>query len=84
KGQNASYGGAPGGTTGQGVGQVGGLSLSLNSSSARGGSSTDETSDKPVINLISVEGEEQVMLKVHVAEVNRQVLKQFGINLGAQ
>ncbi len=31
----------------------------------------------------SVEGEEQVMLKVTVAEVQRQLLKQFGINLGA-
>jgi pilus assembly protein CpaC len=36
-----------------------------------------------VINMIAVEGEEQVMLKVTVAEVQRQLLKQFGINLGA-
>ncbi len=36
-----------------------------------------------VINLLSVEGEEQVMLKVTVAEVQRELLKQFGINLGA-
>lgn len=80
KGQIAAYGGVPGATPN---GQVGGLSLSLNGSSARGGATSDDTSDKPVINMISVEGEEQVMLKVHVAEVNRQVLKQFGINLGA-
>jgi pilus assembly protein CpaC len=38
---------------------------------------------KLVINLLSVEGEEQVMLKVTVAEVQRTVLKQFGINIGA-
>jgi len=38
---------------------------------------------KLVINLLTVEGEEQVMLKVTVAEVQRSVLKQFGINLGA-
>lgn len=37
-----------------------------------------------VINLLGVEGEEQVMLKVTVAEVQRATLKQFGINLGAQ
>ncbi len=37
-----------------------------------------------VINMLSVEGEEQVMLKVVVAEVQRTLLKQFGINLGAQ
>lgn len=38
---------------------------------------------KLVINLLNVEGEEQVMLKVTVAEVQRAILKQFGINLGA-
>jgi len=38
---------------------------------------------KLVINLLSVEGEDQVMLKVTVAEVQRTVLKQFGINVGA-
>ncbi|MBU2583227.1 MAG: type II and III secretion system protein family protein [Alphaproteobacteria bacterium] len=37
-----------------------------------------------VINLLQVEGEEQVMLRVVVAEVQRSILKQFGINLGAQ
>ena len=36
-----------------------------------------------VINLLSVEGEEQVMLRVVVAEVQRSMLKQFGINVGA-
>ena len=40
-------------------------------------------SNELVINLLQVEGEEQVMLKVTVAEVQRQLLKQFGINLGA-
>ena len=38
---------------------------------------------KLVINLLKVDGEEQVMLKVTVAEVQRSVLKQFGITLGA-
>lgn len=38
---------------------------------------------KPIINLLQVEGEEQVMLRVSVAEVQRTILKQFGINLGA-
>ena len=36
-----------------------------------------------IINLLAVEGEDQVMLKVTVAEVQRSVLKQFGVNLGA-
>lgn len=34
-----------------------------------------------VINLLKVDGEEQVMLKVTVAEVQRTLLKQLGINL---
>jgi pilus assembly protein CpaC len=43
----------------------------------------DPYAEKPVINLLTVEGEEQVMLRVTVAEVQRTLLKQFGINLGA-
>lgn len=39
--------------------------------------------DLKVINMLSVEGEEQVQLRVTVAEVQRQLLKQFGINIGA-
>jgi pilus assembly protein CpaC len=37
-----------------------------------------------VLNMITVEGSEQVFLKVTVAEVKRQVLKQFGIDLNLQ
>jgi pilus assembly protein CpaC len=52
-----------------------------------GGGSNSDASDvygsKPIINLITVEGEEQVMLRVSVAEVQREILKQFGINVGA-
>jgi pilus assembly protein CpaC len=36
-----------------------------------------------VINLLSVDGEDQVMLRVVIAEVQRSLMKQFGINLGA-
>jgi pilus assembly protein CpaC len=36
----------------------------------------------PVINMLTVEAEEQVMLKVTVAEVKRTALKQLGVNLG--
>ncbi|MBS0239438.1 MAG: type II and III secretion system protein family protein [Proteobacteria bacterium] len=35
-----------------------------------------------VINMLTVEAEEQVMLKVTVAEVQRTLLKQLGVNLG--
>jgi pilus assembly protein CpaC len=44
---------------------------------------TDTRDKKKVINLLAVEGEEQVMLRVVVAEVQRSLLKQFGVNLGA-
>lgn len=35
-----------------------------------------------VINMLTIEAEEQVMLKVTIAEVQRSVLKQMGVNLG--
>ncbi len=36
-----------------------------------------------VINAIKITGEDQVMLKVRVVEIQRDVLKQFGVNLQA-
>ena len=41
--------------------------------------------DKPenVLNMISVAGPEQVMLKVRIIEVNRQIVKQLGVSLQA-
>ncbi len=41
------------------------------------------SSEALVINLLTIESEEQVMLQVVVAEVQRSIMKQFGINLGA-
>lgn len=35
-----------------------------------------------VLNMLAVDAEEQVMLRVTVAEMNRSVLKQFGTNFG--
>jgi pilus assembly protein CpaC len=46
-------------------------------------SSKNERQAAKVINMLAVEGEEQVMLRVTVAEVQRELLKQFGINLAA-
>ncbi len=46
---------------------------------AKGGSSKETD---PVINMLTVEAEEQVMLKVTVAEVQRSILKQMGVNIG--
>ncbi|MFT7575915.1 MAG: pilus assembly protein CpaC [Alphaproteobacteria bacterium] len=49
--------------------------------STKPGSNT--VSELKVINMLAVDGEEQVQLRVTIAEVQRQLLKQFGINLGA-
>lgn len=43
----------------------------------------DENAPNKVINMLRVESEEQVMVRVHIAEVQRTLLKQFGINLSA-
>ncbi|MEO0620099.1 MAG: type II and III secretion system protein family protein [Pseudomonadota bacterium] len=44
----------------------------------------DSVANKKVVNLINVLGKEQVMLRVTVAEMNRQVFKRLGVNLSAQ
>ncbi len=41
------------------------------------------TGEQKVVNMLAVEGEEQVQLRVKIAEVERTALKQFGINVGA-
>jgi pilus assembly protein CpaC len=43
----------------------------------------DKTKQGSVVSTIAVTGKEQVTLKVRVAEVQREVLKQFGINTSA-
>ncbi len=40
----------------------------------------EERQESQIINLLDIEGEDQVTLKVTVAEVSRQVLKQLGFN----
>jgi pilus assembly protein CpaC len=40
-----------------------------------------EAIDKKVVNLLTITGEEQVALKVTIAEVQRSIIKQLGINL---
>ena len=41
------------------------------------------TDPKKVVNMISIAGGQQVMLKVRIAEMDRNVAKQFGVNLAA-
>ncbi len=87
----ASKGAVAGGSTSQvsatpasGAGQGTGTTINLSGTAANGGSDGEFVTDHAVINMLSVDGEEQVQLRVHVAEVSRSLMKQFGINLGAQ
>ena len=43
----------------------------------------DKMSSLGIVNAIKIAGEDQVMLKVRIVEVKRDVLKQFGVNLQA-
>lgn len=55
--------------------------------SAQGGATIDnpdsERRESKIVNLLSISGEDQVTLKVTVAEVSRAVMKQLGVNLSA-
>jgi pilus assembly protein CpaC len=54
-----------------------------NSSSSGGGGGGGGAGSNRVINMISVEGREQVLLKVSVVEMQRNIIKQFGVDLAA-
>ncbi|MFZ3352489.1 MAG: type II and III secretion system protein family protein [Xanthobacteraceae bacterium] len=63
------------------TGQSGGATVTIGGG---GSSSTDNSCSSPsskVVNSIVVRGRDQVMLKVTVAEVERDIVKQLGINL---
>ena len=71
-------GGSGGGIGSVNVGGGAGLStaLALGSSSSSGGGGSQK-----IVNAIVVRGRDQIMLKVTVAEVERDLIKQLGINL---
>ncbi len=64
-------GGGEGGGGGGGGGEGGG----------GGGGDGAAAGEKRLVNLITITGEEQVALKVTIAEVEREVAKQLGINI---
>ena len=55
----------------------GGISLSMTTTSSAGGPAPTSQ----VVNLLTIEGEDQVHLKVTVAEVERNIAKQLGIQM---
>ena len=58
---------------------AGGAAVTVNTGGQSGGSG----SPSRVINMITVEGREQVLLKVSVVEMQRNIIKQFGVDLAA-
>jgi pilus assembly protein CpaC len=62
--------------------QLTSVSLNANEGVTLAQGQTNQVKDS-VINMLTVEAEEQVLLKVTVAEVERTALKQLGVNLGA-
>ena len=69
------------GTGGSGGSTTGGVSVSVSSTSSTSGANGSSGDSGKVYNAIVVLGRDQVMLKVTVAEMDRQVIKQLGINL---
>jgi pilus assembly protein CpaC len=76
---NGSSGGSTGGSAGAAA--AGGATASAAGGSSGGGSGGGNTG--VIINNIVIIGKEQVMLRVRVAELQRDVLKQFGIDTRA-
>jgi pilus assembly protein CpaC len=72
----AQAGGGAAASAAGGGAAAGGINISLS-----GGSASAPTSS--VVNLLTIEGEDQVHLKVTVAEVERSVAKQLGIEMRA-
>ena len=67
---------------------AGGAAVTINNSSclSAGSGSVDAArhcGPSNVINMLTVEGREQVLLKVSVVEMERNILKQFGVDLNA-
>jgi len=63
---------------------AGAAAVTINNSSSSGGSgSSSGGAPSRVINMITVEGREQVLLKVSVVEMQRNIIKQFGVDLAA-
>jgi pilus assembly protein CpaC len=59
----------------------GGTYSSNSTSTSNSGSGSGSGSSAKVVNAITVRGRDEVMLKVTVAEMDRTVLKQLGVNL---
>jgi pilus assembly protein CpaC len=66
-----------------GTANAGDAKLAIDIAQNFAGISKDNMSKLGIVNAIKIAGEDQVMLKVRIVEVKRNVLKQFGVNLQA-
>jgi pilus assembly protein CpaC len=53
-------------------------------SSGGGGQGAGAAQNPQIVNLLSVEGQEQVLVKVRVVEMSRTLVRQLGVNLNAE
>ncbi len=51
---------------------------------AAGGGGGGDGGSTPLVNLLTIQNEEQVLLKVRMVEMSRSLVKQLGVNLNAQ
>lgn len=73
-----------GDSSGTNTAAAGAAAVTINNSSSSGrGAGGDSAGPTRVINMIAVEGREQVLLKVSVVEMQRNILSQFGVDLAA-
>lgn len=61
----------------------GGTSAGVYSATSSTQTTTSPTKAGQLINMITVDGKEQVLLKVSVVEMERNIVKQFGVDLNA-
>jgi len=59
-------------------------STSSASGGGGGGSSGGAATNQQIVNLIAVEGQEQVLVKVRVVEMSRTLVRQLGVNINAE
>lgn len=56
----------------------------LTTEQAAGGAGGGANAQAPLVNLLTIQNEEQVLLKVRMVEMSRSLVKQLGVNLNAQ
>jgi pilus assembly protein CpaC len=59
-------------------------SQSATSGGAAGSAQGGASANQQIVNLIAVEGQEQVLVKVRIVEMSRTLVRQLGVNLNAE